>query len=105
MMRLFALLPFVVGALANMGSGSSDMAASSGGMDSSGGGIGATSSTGSNGNEEIDISIGPVQIKIIGSFSGLGKWQWQGAKPGANATVHQVWLCAWWFPCDKGPRR
>ena len=73
-----------------MGAGSDMMGvAPSGGDSSAGGGVGISSSD-SNGNQEVDINIGPVQIKIIGSFSGLGKWNWQGAKPGANATIHQV---------------
>lgn len=92
MTRLFVLLPFIAGALATMGSGSSDTAPSSSSTDPSGGGIGTSSSINSDGKEEIAINIGPVQIKIIGSFSGNGKWQWQGAKPGENSTVHQVWL-------------
>jgi hypothetical protein len=89
MTRLFALLPLVASALATMGGGSDNMGASPGGGDSSGSGIGISSSK-NNGQEEVDINIGPVQIKIIGSFSGLGKWNWQGAKPGENSTVHQV---------------
>ena len=92
MTRLFALFPFIAGALANMGSGSNSMTGSSSLTDPPGGGIETSSSINSDGKEEIDINIGPVQIKLIGSFSGLGKWQWQGAKPGENATIHQVWL-------------
>lgn len=92
MTRLFALLPFIMGALANMGSGSADMAPSSGGLGASAGGIDSSSSVNSDGKEEIQLNIGPVQIKIVGSFSGLGKWQWEGAKPGENSTVHQVRL-------------
>ncbi|ERF71187.1 hypothetical protein EPUS_06016 [Endocarpon pusillum Z07020] len=72
-----------MGALANTGSEPKDMGASGGGIDSS-------SSINSDGKEEIQLNIGPVQIKIVGSFSGLGKWQWEGAKPGENSTVHQV---------------
>lgn len=90
MTRLFFFLPFIAGALANMDSGSTALGSSSGGMGSSGGGI--EQSTNSNGDEEISIDIGPIQIKIVGSFSGLGKWNWQGAKPGENSTVHQVKL-------------
>lgn len=88
MTRLFFLLPFIAGALASMGSGFSgrDMGSSSDGESSQ------STSTNSNGEEEISIDIGPVQIKIVGSFNGLGKWQWQGAKPGENATVHKVCL-------------
>lgn len=92
MTRLFALLPFIIGALADMGSGSMDMAPSTGGTGASGGGIDSSSSVNSDGKEEIQLNIGPVQIKIVGSFSGLGKWQWEGAKPGENSTVHQVRL-------------
>ena len=86
MTRLFVLLPLIVGAMASIGSRSDEMGSSSGGMGS------FSSSTDSSGKEEIEINIGPVQIKVIGSFSGLGKWDWQGAKPGENATIHQVWL-------------
>ncbi len=92
MTRLFALLPFIMGALATTGSESKDNALSSGGIGAAGGGIESSSSINSAGQEEIQLNIGPVQIKIIGSFSGLGKWQWEGAKPGENSTVHQVSL-------------
>lgn len=72
MTRLFAFLPLLAGVLAsaNSGSGSGD----------------------SSGSDEIEINIGPVQIKVVGSFSGTGKWDWQAAKPGENATIHQVRL-------------
>jgi hypothetical protein len=75
MTRLFALLPLVAGVLADVGGGPNNKDPKSGG---------------GNGNDEIDINLGPVQIKIVGSFNGLGKWVWQGAKPAANATIHQV---------------
>lgn len=89
MTRLFFLLPFIVGALASMGSASNSMDMGS----PPGGEVSQSTSTNSNGEEEISIDIGPIQIKIVGSFNGLGKWQWQGAKPGENATVHKVCLC------------
>jgi hypothetical protein len=84
MTRLFYLLPLIGGALANMGSGSSDKSPSSNGkVESSGNGVEVS--------QNGDITIN-VQIKIVGSFSGNGKWEWQGDKPGAGSTIHQVWL-------------
>lgn len=84
MTRLFYLLPFIAGALANMGSGSSDKSPSSNNnIESSGNGVEVS--------DNGDITIN-VQIKIVGSFSGNGKWNWQGDKPGEGATIHQVWL-------------
>ena len=83
MTRLFYLLPLIAGALA-MDSGSSDMSSSSDKqMNSSGNGVEVS--------QNGDITIN-VQIKIVGSFNGNGKWNWQGAKPGAGATIRQVWL-------------
>jgi hypothetical protein len=84
MTRLFYLFPLIAGALANMGSGSSDKSPSSNNkVGSSGNGVEVS--------DNGDITIN-VQIKIVGSFSGQGKWEWQGDKPGAGATIHQVWL-------------
>ena len=70
MTRLFAFLPLIAGALATMGGG--DMKGASGD------------------EQSFEIDIGPIKIKIIGSFSGQGKWNWAAERPGDNATVHQV---------------
>ena len=58
----------------------------------------------SNSEEGIEIKVGDVHIKIVGLFDGLTKWQWDGDKPGEDATIHQVWLLDWKF-CKVGTER